>query len=361
MRWRRVATWKRALGRGDEAKQDYDRVVALNATGWALQAAQAGLAALTAGAATPSAAGADPNLDPAGDQASCKGFSGKAALAACGRAIASGKFTGGDLLDLYKQRASADEEIKNFNQAIVDYGGMIRINPDIPDLFEKRANAYMNVNDPDHAIADYGEAIRRAPGAWVLLSNRGRAYFGKNDFDHAIADFTAALALMQAPGSTADPAANVGTLVLRGLAYTAKQDFDHATADLGEAIRLDPGNAIALVRARRDAGGGRSRHRSGSGLQQGLEPRPRRRFEATGAGRARGAQRRRGPVPEAPTAIRRSRPAAVPSRPASSPARRSPSSTTVAADCCSTRTNSINRWPTSTRRSGSIRSSISPI
>jgi tetratricopeptide (TPR) repeat protein len=239
---------ERALGRGDEAKQDYDRVVALNATGWALQAAQAGLAALTTGAAAPSeAADADPSLDPAGDQASCKGFSGKAALAACGRAIASGKFAGTDLLDLYKQRASADEGIKDFNQAIVDYTGMIRINPDIPDLFRKRANAYTNVNDLDHAIADYSEAIRRDPGSWAALAARGWVYFGKNDFDHAITDLTAVLAITQAPGSTVDPRANPEMLVMRGLAYTAKQDFVHAAADLGEAIRLDPGNATALV------------------------------------------------------------------------------------------------------------------
>jgi tetratricopeptide (TPR) repeat protein len=239
---------ERALGRFDEAKQDDDRAIALNPTGWTLQTAQAGLAALAAGAAAPdAAAGADPSLDPAGDQASCKGFSGKAALAACGRAIASGKFAGADLLELYKQRAGADEEIKDFNQAIADYGGMIRINPDIPDLFQKRADAYMNSNDLDRAIADYGEAIRRNPRSWASLSNRGWAYFGQNDFDRAIADFSAALALMQAPDSNADSKANVGRLILRGLAYTAKQDFDHATADLNEAIRLDPNNAVALV------------------------------------------------------------------------------------------------------------------
>lgn len=67
--------------------------------------------------------------------------------------------------------------------------------------------------------------------------NRGTAYLRKGEADRAIADLTAALRLE--PG-------DVVALNRRGEAYGAKADFTRAIADFSEAVRLNPRYPLAF-------------------------------------------------------------------------------------------------------------------
>src|ERR1700689_549806 len=98
----------------------------------------------------------------ADDRASCKNESGDVAIAGCNSAIASGKYKGHDLAELYSHRG----------------------------------NAYYAENDNDRAIADYGKAIELDPKFTIAFDQRGVAYFDKKkDYDRAIADFDKAIEL----------------------------------------------------------------------------------------------------------------------------------------------------------------------
>ena len=81
-------------------------------------------------------------------------LSADAALAACTRLIASGRYFGAGL-------------------AIA---------------FTNRGRAYEKKGDHDRAIADYSEAIRLDPKDARAVTSRGVAYDAKGDHDRAIAD-----------------------------------------------------------------------------------------------------------------------------------------------------------------------------
>jgi len=89
-------------------------------------------------------------------------LSADAALAACTRLIASGRYFGAGL-------------------AIA---------------FTNRGRAYEKKGDHDRAIADYSEAIRLNPKDAMAFNNRGVAYKAKGDLDRATADFLVAKQLI---------------------------------------------------------------------------------------------------------------------------------------------------------------------
>lgn len=107
-----------------------------------------------AGPASDSSAG-----DP--DFRACEKSSGDDAIAACDRAIASGKFTGPGLSYLYSDR------------------GFMR----------------MQKGEVDTALADLNEAARIDSTNFYAFWNRGAVYMVKGDFDRALEDLAAALAL----------------------------------------------------------------------------------------------------------------------------------------------------------------------
>src|SRR6266571_508117 len=141
-----------------------------------------------------------PTVAAADDADTCAKQSGDVAIAACSRAIASGKFRGEELAAIYVSRGVE----------------------------------YKNKRGLDRAIADFDQAIRLVPKNTDVYTVRGMAWEAKGDFDRAIADFDQAIRL--------DPK-NTGAYTNRGIAWAAKGDLDRAIADYDQAIRFDPKNS----------------------------------------------------------------------------------------------------------------------
>jgi tetratricopeptide (TPR) repeat protein len=95
------------------------------------------------------------------DFQACEAASSDDGIAACDRAIASGKFAGRSLSYLYSDR------------------GFMR----------------MQTGEIDRALADLDEAIRIDAANFFAFWNRGAVYTAKAEFDRAQADLTTALAL----------------------------------------------------------------------------------------------------------------------------------------------------------------------
>ena len=199
----------------------------------ALPAQQAAAANQTpASAPGPSAqtSTADPKTDP--DYGACEKASGDSSIAACDRAISSGKFAGSDLGALYRYRgyAKSNAETPDTDAAIADFGEAVRLEPNSFVPFVLRAIVYAGKGEPELAIKDYDRAIELNPRA-DFYNNRGNALRKTRAFDLAIADLDQAIKLEPNYSSA---------YWTRGLIYRDKGDKEKAADDYKKALSLNP-------------------------------------------------------------------------------------------------------------------------
>jgi tetratricopeptide (TPR) repeat protein len=171
---------------------------------------------------------------PPDDAALCRTESGDAAIAACTRAISSGKLKDHNLAVAYDKRGVELDRKSESDKAIADYDEALRLDPGFAAVHLNRARVFRKKREFDRAIADYADAIRTNPKYALAYNGRGLIFSDKAEYDRAIADFDAAIAL--------DPRLAF-TYANRAWSYRSKADYDHALADYNEAIRLDPKNA----------------------------------------------------------------------------------------------------------------------
>jgi len=175
-----------------------------------------------------------PTVAAADDADTCAKQSGDVAIAACSRAIASGKFRGEELAAIYVSRGVEYKNKRGLDRAIADFDQAIRLVPKNTDVYTVRGMAWEAKGDFDRAIADFDQAIRLDPKNTDAYTVRGMAWEVKGDLDRAIADFDLAIRI--------DPK-NTRAYTVRGVAWAAKGDLDRAIADYDQAIRFDPKNS----------------------------------------------------------------------------------------------------------------------
>src|SRR5260370_1295657 len=131
-------------------------------------------------AATPAAAD---------DYETCAKASGDEAIAACARAIDSGRYSGRQLAALFNNRCSEWNGKQESDKAIADCNQAIRLNPDYAMAFFNHGNAYFAKGQYDRAIEDFNQAIRLNPNQAIAFYNRGFSWERKNDLQRALADY----------------------------------------------------------------------------------------------------------------------------------------------------------------------------
>ena len=99
------------------------------------------------------------------DFRTCDSKSGAAAIAACDRAIGSGKFSGRSLAILYNDRGYLRLVQGDLDTALTDLGEAIRIDPSGPYPHWNRAEVYRSRGDARSAKADYERALSLGPRA----------------------------------------------------------------------------------------------------------------------------------------------------------------------------------------------------
>lgn len=147
-----------------------------------------GLLIGTAASCLVSAAAAD-------DSALCVRGSGDDAIAACTRAINSGRFDRRNLAIIHSNRGLQWERKQDRDKAIKDHNEAIRLDPTYAAGFMHRGNTYARRGDFDRALADHSEAIRLTPKDADAFYNRGYSYSRKGDHERAIADYSTGLEL----------------------------------------------------------------------------------------------------------------------------------------------------------------------
>jgi tetratricopeptide (TPR) repeat protein len=206
----------------------------------------------------------------ADDLSTCADGSGDAPVAACTRALESGRLNRTDRVRAYNSRGNLWQWKGEYDRAIADYTAAISINPKYSRAYIGRGVAYAEKHDYDRALADYNIAIQLDSKDAVAYNNRGVAWKNKGEYDLAIADYNTAIKLdknyvsaysnrgvaLYRKGDNDRALAEYSTALRlapndadvynnRGISFGEKGDFDRAIADYTEAIRLNPKYAFA--------------------------------------------------------------------------------------------------------------------
>ena len=172
-------------------------------------------------AATPAAAD---------DYETCAQASGDQAIAACTRAIDSGRYSGRELAALFTNRCVELNDTQG-DKAIADCSQAIRLDPDGAAAFSGRAGAYRAIGQYDRAIEDMNQAIRLSPNDADMFNNRGLAHHENGQYDRAIEDFNQTIRL--APNEAI-------AFYNRGMSWERKNDLQRALADFRKFSELAP-------------------------------------------------------------------------------------------------------------------------
>ena len=191
-------------------------------------------ACAAAAALSPVAATAGPNED----SQTCSKSSGDTAIAACTRALATGRWKPHDRALILENRGIEYAAKGELDRAMADYSEAIRLDPKRAKGYLARGVAHYKRQDYDRAITDYDQAIRLDPKYADAFTDRGNAYHKKKDSDRALADHTQAIRL--------NPKLALA-YYNRGLLYGEKDELDRALGDYAEAIRLEPQYANAFL------------------------------------------------------------------------------------------------------------------
>ena len=181
----------------------------------------------------------------------------KAGLAACNRAIASGRLKGADLVKTYADRArllgDSFSTIFDPDRAIADYTKAIELAAaTMPDMlwsyYLDRGRLYENhKKDLARALEDYTAVIKHLPRSSLGYDYRSRVYESLKDYDRAIADMDVAINLRredyEAAKSKNRDVSNEAFLLYAALAgrqklYEVIGNFDGAIADLNEQMKI---------------------------------------------------------------------------------------------------------------------------
>jgi tetratricopeptide (TPR) repeat protein len=173
----------------------------------------------------------------ADDFESCAKASGDEAMAACTRAINSGRYDGRELAVLFKGRCVEWIKKQEIDKAIEDCSQAIRLKHDFARAFSDRGGAYLFKEQYDRAIEDYDQAIRLDPDDANAFNNRGSVYSLKGQYDRGIEDYNQAIRL--------NPD-DIIAFTNRGRAYQLKGQYDRSIEDFDQAIRLCPDYARAF-------------------------------------------------------------------------------------------------------------------
>jgi len=173
----------------------------------------------------------------ADDRDTCANRTGDESIAACTRAIMSGRWLGAELAWAYANRGAEYRSKGDYERAIADANEALRLDPTHANAYVIRGNVYTEKGDYDRAIANQNEAIRLDPQLVAAYYNRGMAYRAKGDYARAIADYSEAIRL--AP-------AFAGAYSNRCFARVIIGQLESALGDCDESLRLQPGHANTL-------------------------------------------------------------------------------------------------------------------
>ncbi|MFD1140468.1 tetratricopeptide repeat protein [Larkinella insperata] len=138
--------------------------------------------------------------------------------------------TDGGNFEAFNSRAVAYFELKDYENALLDYDQAIKLSPDFYKPYYNRAKLKTARGETDPALRDFSEAIRRAPDISDIYLDRGQLFANSGNLTSALSDFNQAIQL--------DPK-NSLAYFNRGNIRFQQDEFAEALKDFTKTVELD--------------------------------------------------------------------------------------------------------------------------
>jgi tetratricopeptide (TPR) repeat protein len=91
--------------------------------------------------------------------------------------------------DLGKQKATYEEALPHYKQALTDYREAVKLQPGLAEAYFDMGRILDVMGDPDGALEPYQQAVRLSPGTPAYHNNLADLYFRRQEYDKAIAEY----------------------------------------------------------------------------------------------------------------------------------------------------------------------------
>lgn len=132
--------------------------------------------------------------------------------------------------EAFNSRAVAYFELKDYENALLDYERAIQLNPDFYKPYYNRAKLKTARGETDAALKDYAEAIRRSPDMSDIYLDRGQLFANSGNLTSALSDFNQAIQL---------DSKNSLAYFNRGNIRFQQEEFAEALDDFTQTVQLD--------------------------------------------------------------------------------------------------------------------------
>ncbi|RAJ94342.1 Tfp pilus assembly protein PilF [Larkinella arboricola] len=136
----------------------------------------------------------------------------------------------GGNFEAFNSRAVAYFELKDYENALLDYEHAIKLSPDFYKPYYNRAKLKTARGETDAALKDFSEAIRRAPDVSDIYLDRGQLFANTGNLNSALSDFNQAI--------ERDPK-NSLAYFNRGNIRFQQDEFTEALDDFTKTVQLD--------------------------------------------------------------------------------------------------------------------------
>lgn len=133
--------------------------------------------------------------------------------------------------EAFNTRGVAHFELKSYENAMLDYGQAIQIEPSLYKPYFNRALLFTAQNRLSDALADYNKAVEAAPDTADVYLNRGQVLALLDSIPAATSDFEKAVSLN---------GKNVQAWYNLGNTYYRLKDYPRAIANFRKATLIDP-------------------------------------------------------------------------------------------------------------------------
>lgn len=170
----------------------------------------------------------------------CEQDEGDKAIAACSDAIASGRYTGHKLAELYNNRGVVWRLVHRYERALPDYDEALRISPQFELAFKNRCWARAATDTAlEQGLADCNAALRLKPNDGNTLENRAFLNYRLGRLREALDDID---------GTLRSNPRRAYSIYLRGLVKRKQGNSAGANADFAAAKALTPNAETELTR-----------------------------------------------------------------------------------------------------------------